>query len=581
MKPIKVADLFCGCGGTSTGVAQYAESVGRKLDLVAVNHWDRAVETHAKNHPKANHFCQDLTRLKPGEAVPGGRLDLLVASPECTHHSNARGGKPKNDQSRASAWVVLEWVNALQVDRVLIENVPEFQSWGPIGSNGKALASKKGETFRAFIAALVASGYRVEYKTLNAADYGAATSRRRLFIQAVKGGRRRIVWPEPTHSKDQRDNLFGRLPKWRGAREIIDWNLLGTSIFTRSRPLSANTMARIEAGLKKFGGANAEPFIVAMNYLKERGNDARSVHGLNEPLPTITSQGNRFAFILPHRKFERMDVDDINNPIRTIDATNGRCIALAEGVIVPTNYGEREGQAPRCHSVEEPLPTVVAGGQTHGIARGCMVQLTHGGRELSVDEPLPTVTTAKRGEIGVVQPYLCDMRGTDPKALERTARDVGEPHPTITAGGSHTAIVEPYIVQANHGADKDGGGHERRAQSINDPLGTIMAGGKSHAIVQPYITPYYGTSGPASTEEPLATVTTKDRFALIEPQMNGSEQVAIDILFRMLRPHELKAAMGFDPDYIITGNLGEQVKQIGNAVEVKQARALAGAAFSN
>lgn len=557
MKRIKVADLFCGCGGTSTGVSQFAESVGRKLDLVAVNHWDRAVETHAANHPAANHFCQDLTRLKPGEAVPGGKLDLLVASPECTHHSNARGGKPKNDQSRASAWVVLEWVNALLVDRVLIENVPEFVSWGPIGADGKALVSKRGETFAAFTNALKASGYRVEYRVLNAADYGAATSRRRLFIQAVKG-RRKIVWPSPSHAKDQRATLFGVLPKWRAAREIIDWTLLGDSVFTRKRPLSPNTMARIEAGLRKFGGTAAEPFIVAMNYLKERGNDGRAVHGLDEPLPTITSQGNRFAFI------------------------------------VPTNYGERNGQSPRTHSTDSPLPTVVAGGQVHGLVEGCMVQLTHGGRELDVGEPLPTITTAKRGEIGVVQPFILPHRQfeqmdvDDPDRPLRTvtaqnggcnalvqpmivsaggprvdARPVSEPMNTVLTR-DHMALVEPFLASFNGKPEED-----RRRHDLSNPLPTQHCSNR-FGLVEPFITPYYGTSGPASTKEPLPTVTTNDRFGLVEP-----DAVRLDIRFRMLQPHELKAAMGFPADYKITGNRGEQVKQIGNAVEVHQARALA------
>jgi len=211
-KKFLVADLFCGAGGTFTGIVQAADAAGKKVHVTAVNHWERAVETHAANHPSAAHFCQDLTRLKPGEAVPGGRLDLLVASPECTHHSNARGGKPKNDQSRASAWVVLEWVNALRIDRVMIENVPEFTSWGPLGANGSPLKSRKGETFHSFIKALESSGYTVSYKILNSADYGAATSRRRLFIQAAKG-RRPIVWPNPSHMRMPGPSLFGTLPK--------------------------------------------------------------------------------------------------------------------------------------------------------------------------------------------------------------------------------------------------------------------------------------------------------------------------------------------------------------------------------
>jgi DNA (cytosine-5)-methyltransferase 1 len=490
-KRLIVADLFCGAGGTSQGVTEFCERMGWKLDLVAVNHWERAVETHARNHPKAAHFCQDLTRLKPAQAVPGGRLDLLVASPECTHHSNARGGKPKNDQSRASAWIILEWVNALKVDRVLIENVPEFVSWGPLGVDGKPLKRKRGETFQAFVKALEASGYTVAWRLLNSADFGAATSRRRLFIQAVKG-RRQIQWPDPTHTRnpDPRD-LFGTLPRWRAAREVIDWSLVGQSIFSRKKSLSENTLKRIEAGLKKFGGANAEPFLVAMNYLKERGNDNRATISVDDPLPTVTSQGNRFAFI------------------------------------VPTNYGERVGQKPRTHDVDSPVPTVVAGGSTHALVEPFMVKVAHSGDD------------------------NCRVKS------------VGEPVGTMTTSNQY-ALCEPFLASA--------GGPGVDARSVSSPVNTVLT--RDHMAL---VIPFYGTGVASEVSDPLATVTTKDRFGLVEPER---KPVGIDIRFRMLQPHELAAAMGFPTSYKITGNRAEQVKQIGNAVEVHQARALASAALA-
>jgi DNA (cytosine-5)-methyltransferase 1 len=218
LKRILAADLFCGAGGTSTGLLRAAELLNRRVELTAVNHWDRAIETHSANHPGANHFCQSLADLDPKRAVPGGKLDLLVASPECTHHSVARGGKPVNDQSRASAYCVHRWCAALDVKRVLIENVPEFQSWGPLGTNGKPLASKKGVLFEAFVNTMKAMGYRVEWRVLNAADYGGATTRRRLFIQAAKG-KVPIHWPARTHEPAPTPGLFGEtLTKWRAAR---------------------------------------------------------------------------------------------------------------------------------------------------------------------------------------------------------------------------------------------------------------------------------------------------------------------------------------------------------------------------
>jgi DNA (cytosine-5)-methyltransferase 1 len=516
----KVADLFCGAGGSSTGIQQFCDSIGIKLDLVAVNHWDIAVESHAANHPKADHFCQDLTRLKPGEAVPGGKLDLLVASPECTHHSNARGGKPRQDQSRASAWVVLEWVNALSVDRVLIENVPEFVSWGPLGADGKPLKRKRGETFKAFITALESSGYRVEYRVLNSADFGAATSRRRLFVQAAKG-RRPIAWPQPTHARDPRPGLFGSLPRWRAAREVIDWTLRGESIFGRKRPLSTNTLKRIEAGLRKFGGPAAEPFLVAMNYLRERGNDNRSTIDLNNPLPTVTSQGNRFAILQP------LLVDYRGTSADQLAAT-GR-------------------------SVDQPHPAITTENHT-GVAEFCL-QLTHGGRELDPNQP--TITTAKGGEIGLVQSFV--MRASNGGDDNCRVKSPDEPIGTIHAGGGSFGLVEPFILPHRQFEQMD-------VDSIQQPHRTITAtnGGCNALIV-----PYNGNGQATHPDNPLPTATTVDRF--------GLAQFGVDILFRMLQPHELSAAMGFPPGYILKGNKGDQVKQVGNAVEVNQARALAGA----
>lgn len=524
MKPYRVADLFCGAGGTSTGAVQACESHGRDIDLVAVNHWERAVETHAANHPSANHHCEDLTTMDPRKAVPGGKLDLLVASPECTHHSVARGGMPVNDQSRASAWCVLRWATALIIDRILIENVPEFVSWGPIGTNGRPLKSRRGEIFESFINSLKASGYRVDWRVLNSADYGAATSRRRLFLQAAKG-RREIVWPDATHDVKATPGLFGQKKQWRGAREIIDWRLLGASIFDRKRPLSPNTLARIEAGLRKFGGKNAEPFLVLLKGTQAGHLDssAKSVEG---PVPALTT-GNNVGLCEPFLVTANHGADpgggghdrrahSLDKPIGTVVA-GGKSHALVQPFILPPE-GIHRGNAPRL--TDDPLQTVTA-----GRGGGCLVQLTHGGREMSIDDPLATITTAKRGEIALVQPFIVPHRMFDRQDVD----------------------------------------------SVDDPIRTIKATGGEHSLCQPFMVPYYGACHEAdSVDDPVRTVTTKDRLGVVEPQ-SGQR---LDILFRMLQPHELAAAMGFPAGYKITGNRGEQVKQIGNAVEVNQAREL-------
>ncbi len=262
------ADLFCGAGGTSTGIMQAAEALGKRTDLLAVNHWPVSVNTHELNHPGVRHLCESLENIGPAKAVPGGRLNLLAASPECTHHSIAAGGRPRNEQSRATAWHVCRWASDLRVDNILIENVREFQNWGPLGANGKPMKSRKGETFKAFLNALRSMGFNVDSRVLNAADYGDPTSRHRLIVLARRG--KPVVWPDVTHGKS--GDLFGLKP-YRTAREIIDWDVKGKSIFRRSKPLSPNTVRRIAAGLKKFGGANAEPFLVMLYGM----NDARSV----------------------------------------------------------------------------------------------------------------------------------------------------------------------------------------------------------------------------------------------------------------------------------------------------------------
>lgn len=197
----RVADLFCGAGGTSTGLTLACREAGADFQLTAVNHWDRAIETHSANHPNARHFCESLTTLNPLRAVPEGKLDLLVASPECIHHSRARGGRPVEEQSRSSAWCIIRWATDLRVRHILIENVAEFEAWGPVGNDGKPLKSKRGQYFTAFVTTLESLGYAVDWRVLKAADYGDPTSRERLFIQAAKRGASAIHWPEPTHAR--------------------------------------------------------------------------------------------------------------------------------------------------------------------------------------------------------------------------------------------------------------------------------------------------------------------------------------------------------------------------------------------
>lgn len=445
----KAADLFCGAGGTSTGIIEACqEDLKEQIDLLAINHWKTAVDSHSLNHPDVRHICRPLENIKPEQAVKGGRLNLLAASPECIGHSNAAGGRPRNDQSRCQAWIVCDWLSRLKVDSLLVENVREFVNWGRLKRDGKPDLRYKGEYFKAFIETISNMGYNLEYRVVNAADYGDPTSRKRLLIMARRG--RKIKWPNPTHFEKDKNGH-----RYRSAREIIDWDLKGKSIFNRKRPLTANTLRRIANGLRKFGGVNAEPFLVMLYGT----NDARSV---DRPTPTIT--------------------------------VNGGHIGLAEPFIV-VNKG-----ASNASGIDAPVPTTTT--KSHlALAQPFITHITHQGERQphSVDSPLPTITTAHRGEL---------------------------------------ALVEPFIVKYY--------GNERRGQSI---------------------------------DEPLDTVTCKDRFLLVEPKTNQAV-AEIDILFRMLQPHELAAAMSFPKHYKFTGNRGDQVRQIGNAVPVKLARAHARALLS-
>lgn len=282
MKTIEAADLFAGAGGTSTGLVRACQKTGRKVNLLAVNHWKLAIDTHKANHPEARHLCQSLDSVDPRIEIPSGRLDILVASPECTHHSKARGGKPINDQARASAWNVLRWAELLRIRNILIENVTEFAEWGPVDEAGKKIKARAGETFQAFITALGSLGYNVDYRVLVAADYGDATTRARLFIQAKKG--RKITWPSPSHYED--DSLFPSGKRWNLAKDVIDLTDKGISIYNRPRPLVEKTLAKIAMGMLRYNG---EPFIVP--FFGERKGQPPRTHSIHAPLPTITSHG--------------------------------------------------------------------------------------------------------------------------------------------------------------------------------------------------------------------------------------------------------------------------------------------------
>jgi DNA (cytosine-5)-methyltransferase 1 len=495
-REFKIADLFCGAGGTSTGAVRAALEAGLRPSLTAVNHWPRAIETHTANHPEARHLCTNIDAVDPRGLFGIGELDLLLASPECMHHSVARGGRPVNDQSRATAWCVTRWAEALQPGTILVENVPEFLDWAPIGTNGRPLKSQRGAVFQGWVAALRALGYTVEWRILCAADYGDPTTRRRLFVQAVRG-RRKIRWPERTHGATGGDDLFPVKP-YRTAREVINWNHTSRSIYDpKRRPLSPNTLRRIEIGLRRYGlGAFLVP--------QQSRHETRSV---DMPLPTVVG--------------------------------NSTGEGLVEPFLVTCSHGG--GDKRRVHDLKKPVKTLTATGNL-GICEPWIQRVGHYGKDgegavnlRGIDEPLSTVTTKQ--EHALAQPYLVKLRGTSEDQIEKhSGQSVDVPLPTITAGGSHVGLCEPFL------------------------------------------TPFYGSSGAVSVDEPLDTVTCKDRFGLVQPRLViDGEEYLLDVHFRMLQPDELSKAQGFPENYQFTGTKTEITKQIGNAVPCGLARALVSA----
>jgi DNA (cytosine-5)-methyltransferase 1 len=357
-KTYNVVDMFCGAGGESTGIMQAALEMDMKVDLLAINHWERAMETHAANHPSAEHLCESVERIDPTRVVRNGKINLLWASPECTGFSIALGGRPRSDQKRTSPWLILKWLSELYVERVIIENVKEFRQWGPLDKNGKPIDELKGQTFYAFISAIQSLGYKVDWRILTCADYGDPTTRQRLFIQAVKG-RKRILWPQITHV----DGKAKGYKPWVPAKEIIDWSVPGESIFNRKKPLVENTIRRIAAGIERYWGDYAEPFLAV---LYGTGN----VRSLNLPLPSVTTSGTHHALVTP----------------------------LLKPFITRYHGGKSRGEN-RNHEITRPLPTVDTSNRyalVSAEAKPFLLEYYGNGDSYSVEHPLKTVTTKDR-----------------------------------------------------------------------------------------------------------------------------------------------------------------------------------------
>lgn len=581
-----IVDNFAGGGGASTGIEA---ALGRAVDI-AINHDEEAIRMHEVNHPDTVHIRNNIWQIDPKEVTGGKPVDLAWFSPDCKHFSKAKGGKPRDKSIRDLAWVVVLWAQRVKPALILLENVEEFRTWGPLCEEGKPIKERKGETFDKWCRQLRKAGYKLQFRELRACDYGAPTIRKRFFMVARCDGEP-IVWPKPTHgAPDSDDAKAGKLRPWRTAAEIIDWSVPCASIFERKKPLAEKTLRRIAHGIVKFVINNPSPFIVPIcntNWAGDRfypgdeplrtittakGGEQALVtpyvaplthHGkaergtdMREPLPTVTAahRGEQ-AIIVPHiTKFRNGAIGhDMGEPLATVTANSylkrpggSAPLGVVAAHLVQTGYGERKGQAPRAIDAEKPLGTVVAGGCKHALAVAHMMQANGGPR----NETLP-------------------------------GRAADAPVSTVATKGSQQQLVTSHLLKLR-------GGEDSHAASCNvsadEPLHTVCAGGTHMAEVRAFLIKYYG--GESSDEGhtidgPLGTVTVNDRFGLVTVTIAGEEYVIVDIGLRMLTPRELFAAQGFPPTYIIDRDAEgrkltktAQVAKCGNSVCPPLAEAL-------
>lgn len=566
-----LVDNFAGGGGASTGIEM---ATGKSVDI-AINHDPEAIKMHKANHPYTRHYCESVWDVDPEEACAGHPVALAWFSPDCKHFSKAKGGKPKDKSIRGLAWVALRWAALVRPDVIMLENVEEFQTWGPLNRRHHPIKAKQGDTFRKFISQLESLGYTVEYRCLIAADYGAPTMRRRFFLIARCDGKP-IVWPAPTHAKaDSEAVKAGLLKPYVGACTQIDFSLPCPSIFDTAeeikekygiravRPLAEKTMQRIARGLKKFVLENSEPFIVPIGYGEREGQKPR-VHDINEPLPTSVSTAKHY--LCEPRLAPCIMCNNENNsgasaeaPLPTITTGNRNF------VISPTLIQCKYDNAP---DIQKPLGTVTTVG-SHLLIEPTLTQYhseTADGevRGQDIDRPIMTVDASNR--YALVSAFLH-------KYFDGGYTGAGDklenPLPTVTAQ-DHYSVVTANLIQLNHNSV---------GSDVAGPLPTVTAGGGHFAEVRAFMVKYYGGGTGQDIAAPLDTVTSHDRFGLVT--VHGVDYQIVDIGLRMLEPRELYNCQGFPEDYIIDRDFegkeyprSEQVKRCGNAVPPPFAAAL-------
>lgn len=523
-----VVDNFAGGGGASTGIEL---ATGYSVDI-AINHDPEAIKMHKANHPNTEHYCENVWAVDPVKACKGHPVGLAWFSPDCKHFSKAKGGKPKDKNIRGLAWVALRWAGLVRPRVIMLENVEEFKTWGPLNRGHHPIKSKQGKTFERFVQQLTDLGYEVDFRELVAADYGAPTMRKRFFMIARCDGEP-IVWPEPTHGPADSEKVEeGLLKPYVGAYTQLDFSLPCPSIFDTSeeikekygiravRPLAQKTMDRIARGIKKFVLENPEPFIIQCNHGGERRpNDIR------EPMPTITGK-HGYGVVEPYLvqcKYNN-EAQDVRKPIGTLTTVGSHL--LVEPKLAP-------------------IIDKAYGGNYQGAGS-------------KVDEPIDTITTVDHNRL--IVPTLIQYHSETTQGEVR-GQTIKEPVMTID-GSNRYGLVASFLSKFY----KSGTG-----QNLREPLHTITTSPGHFGEVRAFLIKYYGEGTGQNIKEPLDTITSKERFGLVT--IEGVDYQIVDIGLRMLEPKELYGCQGFPDDYIIdhdyTGKTyprSEQVRRCGNAV---------------
>lgn len=530
-----IVDNFAGGGGASTGIEL---ALGRSVDI-AINHDAQAVAMHQINHPQTTHFCESVWDVNPLDVTSGRPVGLAWFSPDCKHFSKAKGGKPVEKKIRGLAWIVIRWAALVRPRVIMLENVEEFKTWGPLTSEGQPCPDRKGQTFRSFIHQLQEKGYAVETRELRACDYGVPTIRKRLFLIARCDGQP-IVWPAPTHGAPDSEGVkSGALKPWRTAAECIDWSLVCPSIFERVKPLADNTMKRIARGLKRYVIDSADPFIVTLSHGEGKPRHAQrwgsGARGMDQPFQTVTAN-SAYGVVTPY--FVGAGGPEyagkpkpVDQPFNTLTTENHTQVVAP--TLIQTGYGERQGQAPRAPGLDKPLGTVVAGGAKHAVVGAFLAKHFGGnytGPGADLAEPVHTVTATDHHAL--CTSHLAKLRNN------QYGQDNREPIPTLTAGGGHVAEVRAFLIK------------------------------------------YYSEGGQdQDCRDPMHTIPTKDRLGLVT--VAGQQYQIADIGMRMLEPHELYAAQGFPSSYVIAPVIDgkplpkyAQVRMCGNSVCPPLAEAL-------